>query len=94
MICHHLLTFFLDYLLFNKDQIKDKDYEDSFKKLKQKGNNWIVPDFSGFDARAITGELQKGNLVLEPYGSGKAYKQKPSGGTEVQPGTKIEIWFR
>ena len=53
-----------------------------------------MPDFSGFDARAITGELQKGNLVLEPYGSGKAYKQKPSGGTEVQPGTKIEIWFQ
>ena len=62
--------------------------------LKQKGNNWIVPDFSGFDARAITGELQKGNLVLEPYGSGKAYKQKPAAGTEVQSGTKIEIWFQ
>ena len=62
--------------------------------LKPKGDNWIVPDFTGFDARAITGELQKGNLVLEPYGSGKAYKQKPAGGTEVQPGTKIEIWFR
>jgi len=34
-------SLFLDYLLFNKDQIKDKDYEDSFKKLKQKGNNII-----------------------------------------------------
>ena len=62
--------------------------------LKQKGKNWIVPDFSGFDARAITGELQKGNLVLEPYGSGKAWKQRPAGGTEVEPGSKIEIWFQ
>ena len=53
-----------------------------------------MPDFAGFDARAITGELQKGNLVLEPYGSGKAYKQRPAPGTEVESGTKIEIWFR
>ena len=62
--------------------------------LKPKGKNWIVPDFSGFDARAITGELQKGSMVLEPYGSGKAYKQRPAGGTEVEPGSKIEIWFQ
>ena len=62
--------------------------------LKPKGDNWVVPDFSGFDARAITRELQKGQLTLEPYGSGKAYKQRPAGGTEVEPGTKIEIWFK
>ena len=62
--------------------------------LKQKGDKWIVPDFAGFDARAITGELQKGNLVLEPYGSGKAYKQRPVPGTEVESGRKIEIWFQ
>ena len=62
--------------------------------LKEKDGQWVVPDFAGFDARAITAVLGKGQLVLEPYGSGKAYKQIPAGGTAVDPGTKIEIWFR
>ena len=62
--------------------------------LKEKDGKWVVPDFAGFDARAITAVLEKGQLVLEPYGSGKAYKQIPAGGSAVEPGTKIEIWFR
>ncbi|MBQ5346374.1 MAG: peptidoglycan glycosyltransferase, partial [Acidaminococcaceae bacterium] len=62
--------------------------------LKQEGNKWIIPDFTGFDARAITEQLEKGQMILEPYGSGKAYKQRPAGGSAAEPGAKIEIWFR
>ena len=62
--------------------------------LEAKGDKWKVPDFSGFDARAISIELEKAKLVLEPHGTGKAYKQSPAEGTTVESGTKIKIWFR
>ncbi len=42
----------------------------------------------------ITEQLEKGQMILEPYGSGKAYKQRPAGGSAAEPGAKIEIWFR
>lgn len=62
--------------------------------LLPKEDGWLLPDFTGLDARAIAAILQQGELVLEPYGSGAAYKQSPVGGATVKKGTKIEVWFK
>lgn len=62
--------------------------------LLPKEDGWLLPDFTGLDARAIAAILQQGELVLEPYGSGAAYKQSPAGGATVKKGTKIEVWFK
>ena len=41
-----------------------------------------------------TAELvQRGHLVLVPYGSGRAKKQSLAPGTVAAEGTKLEIWF-
>ena len=56
-----------------------------------------VPDFTGLDMRQtaeLTAELvQRGHLVLVPYGSGRAKKQSLAPGTVAAEGTKLEIWF-
>lgn len=62
--------------------------------LTAKEDGWLLPDFTGLDARAIAAILQEGGLKLEPYGAGKAYQQSPPEGTVVKRGSKVEIWFR
>lgn len=58
------------------------------------GGKVKLPDFSGIDMRKAAELLQYGKLRLQPYGSGKAYQQKPAAGTEVDEGTVVEIWFK
>lgn len=53
-----------------------------------------LPTFTGLDMRYTAELLQQGNLRLKPYGSGSAYQQKPSAGTEVEAGSTVEVWFR
>ena len=62
--------------------------------LLPREEGWLLPDFTGLDARVIASVLEKGGLVLEPYGSGAAYKQAPAPGTTVPKGAKIQVWFR
>ncbi|MGI6263654.1 MAG: PASTA domain-containing protein, partial [Succiniclasticum sp.] len=65
----------------------------SVPSLTPSGSNWILPSFQGLDSRTIAKILQTGRLVLEPYGSGTAYQQAPAPGSEVAPGSKVEVWF-
>lgn len=53
-----------------------------------------LPDFTGINMRQAAEVLSEKNLKLHPYGSGKAYQQKPTAGTEVDAGTAVEIWFK
>ena len=52
-----------------------------------------VPDFTGLDMRQTAELVQRGHLVLVPYGSGRAKKQSLAPGTVAAEGTKLEIWF-
>lgn len=53
-----------------------------------------LPEFKNIGIRAATEILESGPLRLRPNGEGVAYDQKPPAGTEVDPGTVVEIWFR
>ncbi len=53
-----------------------------------------IPDFTGLDIRSTLQCLEKGNLELVPYGSGRAFQQAPSPGAVVEKGTKIRVWFK
>ena len=52
-----------------------------------------LPDFNGVDMRITADLLQQGHLRLKPYGSGKAYQQQPTAGTEVEADSTVEVWF-
>ncbi len=52
-----------------------------------------IPDFTGLDMRQTAELVQRGHLVLVPYGSGRAKKQSLPPGTVAAEGTKLEIWF-
>lgn len=52
-----------------------------------------LPDFKGLDMRNAAELLQQGHLRFKPYGSGRAYQQKPAPGAEVEEGTIVELWF-
>lgn len=56
-------------------------------------NKVKIPDFTGLDMRQTAELVQRGHLVLVPYGSGRAKKQSLSPGTVAAEGTKLEIWF-
>lgn len=53
-----------------------------------------LPDFKGIDMRITADFLQQGHLRLKPYGSGKAYQQRPTAGTEVEADSTVEVWFQ
>ena len=53
-----------------------------------------LPDFAGTDMRMAAEILQQGHLRLKPYGSGRAYKQRPDPGAETDEGATVEIWFK
>jgi len=53
----------------------------------------ILPDFTGIDMRGCA-EVMSGKLLLEPHGSGIAYKQNPAPGTLVPQDELVEIWFK
>lgn len=56
-------------------------------------NKVKIPDFTGLDMRQTAELVQRGHLVLVPYGSGRAKKQSLPQGTVAAEGTKLEIWF-
>lgn len=56
-------------------------------------NKVKIPDFTGLDMRQTAELVQRGHLVLVPYGSGRAKKQSLPPGTVAAEGTKLEIWF-
>lgn len=56
-------------------------------------NKVKIPDFTGLDMRQTAELVQRGHLVLVPYGSGRAKKQSLPPGTVAVEGTKLEIWF-
>ena len=56
-------------------------------------NKVKIPDFTGLDMRQTAELVQRGHLVLVPYGSGRAKKQSLAPGTVAAEGTKLEIWF-
>lgn len=56
-------------------------------------NKVRIPDFTGLDMRQTAELVQRGHLVLVPYGSGRAKKQSLPPGTVAAEGTKLEIWF-
>lgn len=56
-------------------------------------NKVKIPDFTGLDIRQTAELVQRGHLVLVPYGSGRAKKQSLPPGTVAAEGTKLEIWF-
>lgn len=53
-----------------------------------------LPDFKGTDMRVTADLLEQGHLLLKPYGSGKAYQQRPASGSEVDAGSTVEVWFQ
>ena len=53
-----------------------------------------LPDFKGIDMRYAAELVQQGRLRLKPYGSGKAFSQRPAPGAEVDEGSTVEIWFK
>lgn len=53
-----------------------------------------LPSFNGVGIRQATEILEQGKLRIRPYGEGEAYDQKPPAGTEVEPNSVVEIWFR
>lgn len=53
-----------------------------------------LPAFQNVDIRKATEILEGGKLRIRPYGVGQAYNQKPAPGTEVDPNSVVEIWFR
>ena len=53
-----------------------------------------LPDFKGIDMRSAAELVQQGHLRLKPYGSGKAFSQRPAPGAEVAEGSTVEIWFK
>ncbi|EJX00717.1 penicillin-binding protein [gut metagenome] len=53
-----------------------------------------LPNFKGIDMRYAAELVQQGHLRLKPYGSGKAFNQRPAPGTEVAEGSTVEIWFK
>lgn len=57
-------------------------------------NKVKIPDFTGLDMRQTAELVQRGHLVLVPYGSGRAKKQSLPPGTVAAEGTKLEIWFK
>lgn len=56
-------------------------------------NKVKIPDFTGLDMRQTAELVQRGHLVLVPYGNGRAKKQSLPPGTVAAEGTKLEIWF-
>ncbi len=56
-------------------------------------NKVKIPDFTGLDMRQTAELVQRGHLVLVPYGSGRAKKQSLPPGTVAAESTKLEIWF-
>lgn len=62
----------------------------------QVGANGLIklPDFTGHDMRHTAEFIEQGGLRLKPYGSGKAFGQKPPAEAEVAPGTTVEVWFK
>lgn len=56
-------------------------------------NKVKIPDFTGLDMRQTAELVQRGHLVLVPYGSGRAKKQSLPPGSVAAEGTKLEIWF-
>lgn len=56
-------------------------------------NKVKIPDFTGLDMRQTAELVQRGHLVLVPYGSGRAKKHSLPPGTVAAEGTKLEIWF-
>ena len=56
-------------------------------------NKVKIPDFTGLDMRQTAELVQRGHLVLVPYGSGRAKKQSLPPGTVAAEGAKLEIWF-
>lgn len=53
-----------------------------------------LPDFKGVDMRYTAELLEQGGLRLKPYGSGKAFQQKPVSGSVVEKGATVEVWFK
>lgn len=58
------------------------------------GGKVKLPEFKGVDMRHTAEFLQQGHLRLKPYGSGRAYQQRPPAGTEVEENSTVEVWFR
>ena len=56
-------------------------------------NKVKIPEFTGLDMRQTAELVQRGHLVLVPYGSGRAKKHSLPPGTVAAEGTKLEIWF-
>ena len=56
--------------------------------------NVRLPSFTGCDMRETAGLLVQGNLKLQPYGSGRAYKQEPAPSTLVEKNTVVKVWFK
>lgn len=77
----------------------EKDAKDKAKAVKVPvmeflpDNKVKIPDFTGLDMRQTAELVQRGHLVLVPYGSGRAKKQSLPPGTVAAEGTKLEIWF-
>ena len=63
--------------------------------LSQQPNGQVVlPDLAGLNMRQVAEVLQGGNLVLLPYGSGLANRQRPPAGTNLGTGATVEVWFQ
>lgn len=76
-------------------KIADKQKPKPIPKLQNLPNGKIkLPKFQYVDIRKATEILSESKLKLRPYGEGEAYDQKPAPGTEVDPNTTVEIWFR
>ena len=56
-------------------------------------NTLKIPGVTGLAMRQTAELVQRGHLVLVPYGSGRAKKQSLPPGTVAAEGTKLEIWF-
>ena len=64
------------------------------KKQKINITPGIIPDFSNKNIRETLKILQKLNVRYNIIGSGFAYKQTPSPGTQISASTVITIWFK
>src|SRR5262245_11038078 len=53
----------------------------------------IIPDFHGKSLRQVTEECLKAGLRLQSFGSGAAIEQLPLPGTNVRPGTRVQVRF-
>ena len=71
----------------------DKKNPETLKKEVLAKNYTAIPDLTGLTIRESAKILRQNNLVLKPYGTGKAKKQQPSAFTAVPKGSEIIIWF-